>query len=206
MSSKDKIEDYWRKHAFSDFLHIAKEDEHETCFACGAIAITDRAHILARSCKGSNKNSNLHLLCKVCHAESEYLDGINYWAWIILKSTLYTNGTIVPLYQDTDYRGETVFFPMFGDFENKLKDNIEEYSHYRLLADSKIRDSKKIIEHANDKFSTFCKMVGAEEPILSEFDILESLWFKLLGYNMSAKYGHHLTQILSIDEYHNKEE
>lgn len=58
----------------------------ETCFACGICAPLDRAHIVARSEGGSDRASNLHLLCRMCHELSEALSGISYWRWFRVQS------------------------------------------------------------------------------------------------------------------------
>lgn len=51
------------------------------CFACGWIRPLHKAHILARSDGGSDHPSNIHLLCRRCHATSERLSGDSYWQW-----------------------------------------------------------------------------------------------------------------------------
>lgn len=51
------------------------------CFACGRTGILDRAHIVPRHKGGSDELSNLHLLCKSCHAESDLFHGRQYWRW-----------------------------------------------------------------------------------------------------------------------------
>jgi|688.fasta_scaffold869185_2 hypothetical protein len=59
------------------------------CFACGCnTAFIQRAHIIAIHNGGNNSVDNLHLLCKECHIESEYLDAwqIDYYKWFFYKS------------------------------------------------------------------------------------------------------------------------
>ena len=84
-------------------LGIAKPDKRKiakhygvcqmTCMACGVEDIqTDRAHIMPLNQDGTNELENLHLLCKVCHAESEKLWGKEYEVWITLKKEFYTKG------------------------------------------------------------------------------------------------------------------
>jgi hypothetical protein len=57
------------------------------CFACGCEAGTgfnlERAHILARAEGGDDSVSNLHILCRPCHQESEMLSGGPYFAWLM---------------------------------------------------------------------------------------------------------------------------
>ena len=51
------------------------------CFACGWLRPLHRAHITARCNGGSDAPSNIHLLCRRCHATSEGLAGGSYWQW-----------------------------------------------------------------------------------------------------------------------------
>ena len=55
------------------------------CFACKSIVGTQRCHIKAYIENGTNEVSNLHLLCKECHIESECIDGTEYWKWFWFK-------------------------------------------------------------------------------------------------------------------------
>lgn len=61
-----------------DASHITKRLQ---CFACGRTGILDRAHIIPKHKGGSDKLSNLHLLCRSCHAESDFFYGKRYWRW-----------------------------------------------------------------------------------------------------------------------------
>ena len=59
------------------------------CFACGCkTALIERAHIIAIYNGGNNSLDNLHLLCKECHTESEYITEfeIDYYKWFFYKS------------------------------------------------------------------------------------------------------------------------
>ena len=73
----------------------------DTCMACGAVAHQiDRAHIfpLRIDCKkGTNAESNIHLLCTVCHGESENLRDKSYEQWFELKNICYKDGKIDPV-------------------------------------------------------------------------------------------------------------
>jgi hypothetical protein len=57
------------------------------CFACGCEATPgfnlERSHILARAEGGDDSVSNLHILCRPCHGESEMLSGGPYFAWLM---------------------------------------------------------------------------------------------------------------------------
>jgi len=59
--------------------------ERGTCFACGMDG-AERAHILARVAGGGDEVENLHVLCGVCHKDSEYLDGERYMGWLMQRS------------------------------------------------------------------------------------------------------------------------
>jgi hypothetical protein len=56
--------------------------EPDVCFACGMEASGfERCHIFPRVKGGPESADNLHMLCKVCHKDSEYLEGEAYWRW-----------------------------------------------------------------------------------------------------------------------------
>lgn len=59
------------------------------CFACGNVIIPiHRCHIIPASSGGSNLNNNLHLLCRVCHIQSEGIALFGeefYWKWLAQK-------------------------------------------------------------------------------------------------------------------------
>jgi hypothetical protein len=81
---------YWLDAYFDEINHNKLEKKYITsiCFACGTTDTqTERCHILPLSKKGNNKIDNLHLLCKECHIESEYLNelNINYYQWFNSK-------------------------------------------------------------------------------------------------------------------------
>ena len=61
--------------------------ERGTCFACG-MSGNERAHILARAAGGDDTPENLHILCGVCHKDSEYLEGSAYMDWLMDRSAL----------------------------------------------------------------------------------------------------------------------
>lgn len=55
------------------------------CFCCGRAGPLDRAHISALTHGGSNHVSNIHMLCRPCHTESEPYQGETYWRWFLTK-------------------------------------------------------------------------------------------------------------------------
>ncbi len=83
-----------------DKRKIAKHWEvpTNTCMACGVVAHQiDRAHIIASQSGGTNDVSNFHLLCTVCHGESENLKDKSYEQWFDLKNICYKGGKIDPV-------------------------------------------------------------------------------------------------------------
>lgn len=65
-----------------------KEVADRYCMACGQVAALDRCHITPICDGGSNEWWNLHLLCSVCHSDSEILGMTEidsshekYWKW-----------------------------------------------------------------------------------------------------------------------------
>ena len=76
-----------------DSIEEVMEDDY--CFACGfkTHRKTQRAHISARVGDPSkDRIDNVHLLCHVCHVDSEYFDGDAYWNW--LKNRTFQDRTI----------------------------------------------------------------------------------------------------------------
>jgi len=70
MPTVKRIVEYWN----NKFTIYDKE-----CFACGRIAPLHRAHIVPSWIEENNHVSNLHLLCTMCHAESEGLKLYQEW-------------------------------------------------------------------------------------------------------------------------------
>ena len=88
MPSELAIRAHWAKRlwAIKGFDSEAEFLERGTCFACGMDGIIERAHIVARSVGGSDGCENLHILCRVCHKDSEYLDSERYMAWLVQRN------------------------------------------------------------------------------------------------------------------------
>jgi hypothetical protein len=82
MPSKSAILKYWQDadHDLDDGQFVPGQ-----CFACGARAMLERAHIRPACRGGSNTPRNLHLLCRRCHIESEAHEAANYWKWYEFK-------------------------------------------------------------------------------------------------------------------------
>ena len=74
-----KIFEYWDAKIGDDYEIYEKQ-----CFACGWSAKgkgLERCHIMARVLGGTDTVKNLHLLCKICHIQSECFTGDVYWEW-----------------------------------------------------------------------------------------------------------------------------
>jgi len=82
MPSKNKILKYWEENLDKlgpdmDGYYDIVED---SCWACNKhFTQIERCHIVPAVSGGSNKVSNLHLLCRSCHTESE--GHVDYWNW-----------------------------------------------------------------------------------------------------------------------------
>jgi len=80
---KELMRKYWYEGPLSQMFQPYTDTDF--CMACGIKTTTDRAHILAQSEKGSHQFNNIHLLCKDCHGESEMMEGLHYWAWLMVN-------------------------------------------------------------------------------------------------------------------------
>lgn len=125
-ANEKDIRIFWNKNPLGKYLNhkhdVCEEGKYRPCMACGGYG-NDRAHILALSEGGSNLASNLHMLCRECHIESEALSGYNYWLWIICKSTLFEYGTDLDTELDEDKKGVLKRYPNSG-----LHEKLEKYS------------------------------------------------------------------------------
>lgn len=88
MPSDREVKEYWKNvEGFVELLGFDSTEEFcedDYCFACGFIdGKLDRAHILGRTLGGSDLCSNLHLLCRICHKDSESISGQAYKSWLI---------------------------------------------------------------------------------------------------------------------------
>ena len=89
MPTEKAIRGFWADELWQKKGFDSKEEflETGTCFACGMDG-SEKAHIKARSVGGVDDVSNIHILCGVCHKDSEYLDGGRYLAWLISRTPL----------------------------------------------------------------------------------------------------------------------
>jgi 5-methylcytosine-specific restriction endonuclease McrA len=91
MPTERTIRSYWATRLWErkGFDSIHEFMEEGLCFACGMTCTRARAmsrrlercHIEPRCDGGSDGADNLHMLCWVCHKDSEGLVGDRYWDW-----------------------------------------------------------------------------------------------------------------------------
>lgn len=67
--------------------YLFMSDKTAACMACGFYKDVQRCHILPLCDGGDNSLKNIHLLCRNCHAESEFLSGEAYWDWMRYVNT-----------------------------------------------------------------------------------------------------------------------
>lgn len=79
MPTKNDIFHYWSDH-FPEHLNDG-QIVRDQCWACGSSNMIQRCHITPKHEGGADSADNLHLLCVVCHQESENLVGVDYWNW-----------------------------------------------------------------------------------------------------------------------------
>jgi len=98
---KTRVRDYWRDKPETQYFNPDWDETNWSCFACGIECggYIDSAHIRPRK-RGEVKGvkpgteNNIHLLCRVCHTESEGLLERAYWHWLHLKSMVYNKGNL----------------------------------------------------------------------------------------------------------------
>jgi len=116
MPSHGEIRRHWatRLVELGKFDSIEEACEADYCFACGALPFdggkTHRAHIVAHCVGGDETPANLHLLCSMCHRDSELLHGARYWVWLqhrnvfdVLRSHAVRAGATLTKFQDAEY-------------------------------------------------------------------------------------------------------
>jgi len=87
----NSIRAYWAPKIVKLKPGVFKCPEHvlagNYCFACGIIfKHLEKAHIKARCEGGSDTVENLHMLCPVCHKDSEMLKGKAYKKWFVRRT------------------------------------------------------------------------------------------------------------------------
>jgi hypothetical protein len=118
---------YWLD-VFEDLGYINDKIAKESpCFACGSYGeILHRAHIVAICEGGSNHVNNIHLLCRACHAQSEYLNLEMYWQWFDSKkigTSPIVENTLMRYKQYTKYLQDPEWQSKYGELFEELKNN-----------------------------------------------------------------------------------
>ena len=86
MPTHAAVRKYWSRNI--DLTRTDFDSEYEfisekkSCFACGKNHSLEMAHIIPRQFGGSDLVSNIHLLCWVCHKDSENIMGDIYFDWL----------------------------------------------------------------------------------------------------------------------------
>ena len=173
-ATKKSINEFWSSSPISTYLNI----NGENCFACGLESTTDRAHIFPKQIGGSAKVSNLHLLCKKCHHESELLEGVAYWCWIALKASLWNEGTIIPLEKD----GNEIFLEK-PHLSRKLMANIGKLETYYHLSDWNIFPKAQWEKYQDDLLKLRKKNINYF-PVVSKKEFIFGLFQALIGNTM----------------------
>ena len=96
MPKKAAIYKYWAETLCHDFGKFWLDVDYETnkskilntCFACGSEIGVQRSHIKPNWQGGTEDISNLHLLCPMCHIESESYTGELYNEWLHFKTPI----------------------------------------------------------------------------------------------------------------------
>jgi len=181
-----KIFDYWENSPlYESFINkswLAMKNNKGYCMACGdrtnagKMWKQERAHITASSIGGSNKPSNLHCLCRICHSESEGLKGYLYWLWLGLKSQLYEEGDLNSYEYDypNEKKGRQDAFQMTpselvpwllrGDSEQKIKDKAKDISLLMAISTGQINESQACFTlHNFIDFNFKCEFKNVDE-------------------------------------------
>jgi len=124
MPSRQKIAEHWFKYFKQKY---DRDIDPNSCFACegdtpGSI---QRCHIKPRWTGGDDSVENLHLLCKVCHYESEGFFGTDwhYWHWL----TAVIEGRFTTASEVMERNRTKVYYETVGlDFE-RSKSIVNEY-------------------------------------------------------------------------------
>jgi len=185
-----RIIDYWNNSPLSHVFNQSYEydvvnfKENETkigCMACGSAFDRggnrlERAHILARCIQGSDDISNLHVLCKPCHKESEDLSGLIYWSWLSNKATLFNHGMFTETEQDYSAEGNNNydFYQMESETMHKIEQKMLNIKNYFA---SKERFNNTEYYHSlllnNNVKDLFIKEFICKKSNLTEIDVEE---------------------------------
>ena len=94
---KKPLREFWRNSPLNIYFNEDWDATEKSCCACGSEGITiDAAHINSKNKDRDEYDDfkNMHLLCRLCHTESEFIMGTAYWTWIIKKRKFYKKGEL----------------------------------------------------------------------------------------------------------------
>ena len=127
LPTKHQIKRFWK----DKIVNIKKDifestdmfDNGDYCFACGLLTNnhTEMAHIVARCSGGTDDVDNIHLLCSVCHKESEIIEGDKYFEWLKTRNHFDTILTIL-------YKKDYELFKTVREESEKLNIDISSIS------------------------------------------------------------------------------
>jgi hypothetical protein len=124
MPSRQKIAEYWFQHFKQKY---DRDIDPNTCFACARDipASVERCHIKPRWRGGDDSVGNLHLLCKMCHYESEGFFGNDwhYWHWLaaVIEGRFTTASEVM------DQNRTRVYCETIGQDFERSKAMVDEY-------------------------------------------------------------------------------
>ena len=132
--SEKPIRKYWAESPLGKYLNQSETSEGRPCMACGGYG-NERAHIYALVWKGSNLPSNIHMLCSICHHESEMIEGYSYWLWLICKATVFHGGSDMTYEMDCKSSSDKtlVKYQYASEYPEKLKEYAKEYETLSIM-------------------------------------------------------------------------
>ena len=133
--SEKPIRKYWAESPLGKYLNqSSRSDSDRNCMACGGYG-NERAHIHALSYGGSNLPSNIHMLCSICHHESEMIEGYSYWLWLICKASLFHGGSDMTYEMDCKSSSDKtlVKYQYASEYPEKLKEYAKEYETLSIM-------------------------------------------------------------------------
>jgi len=148
--SEKPIRKYWAKSPLGKYLNQNETSEERPCMACGGYG-NERAHIYALSYGGSNLPSNIHMLCSICHHESEMIEGYSYWLWLICKATVFHGGSDMTYEMDCkSSKDETLFKYHYAcEYPEKLKKYAKEYETLSIMQAWEIQQPVALMHLSN---------------------------------------------------------
>jgi hypothetical protein len=139
MPTAKRIVQYW-----SDVFFV----EPKRCFACGDCRSLHRSHIVPVLYGGTHELTNLHMLCRACHDESEGIKTYNQW--FVYKRT-YEFKTVEHHAMDNWKKFGFDPYEMHEQLEKKHPRMTPEY--FKELEEWYIKTKKQIYYHDED----FCE-------------------------------------------------